>query len=153
MSRLLGIEDLSRNDVLALTALLYSDGVEFNDREINNTLSFYKSFKFEKEFISSEEAIKRCIESTYDAREKFNSFWEYHLWYLRQTEDSYYKELGDIEDHKESVFPVIESNDIEFDGWLLDGWHRFHSYVKYYPEREIPVLKLFSDKDKEDDWW
>ena len=59
MSRLLGIEDLSRNDVLALTALLYSDGVEFNDREINNTLSFYKSFKFEKEFISSENNIKK----------------------------------------------------------------------------------------------
>ena len=153
MNRLLNINNLDKNDILALTALLHGDGVEFNDKEVNNTLNFYKNFKFKKEFISSEEAIKRCIENTREAREKFNSFWEYHLWYLGQTEESYYKELGDIENHKDSVFPVIESNDVEFDGWLLDGWHRFHSYVKYYPEREIPVLKLFSDKDKEDDWW
>ncbi len=154
MSRLLNINNLDKNDILALTALLHGDGVEFNDKEINNTLSFYKNFKFKKEFISSEEAIKRCIENTHhEAREKFNSFWEYHLWYLGQTEKTYYEELGNIENHKDSIFPVIESNDVEFDGWLLDGWHRFHSYVKYYPEREIPVLKLFSGKDKEDDWW
>ena len=154
MSRLLNINNLDKNDILALTALLHGDGVEFNNKEINNTLSFYKNFKFKKEFISSEEAIKRCIENTHhEAREKFNSFWEYHLWYLGQTEKTYYEELGNIENHKDSIFPVIESNDVEFDGWLLDGWHRFHSYVKYYPEREIPVLKLFSGKDKEDDWW
>ncbi len=153
MSTSLRISNLDKRDILALTALLHGDGVEFNDKEIKNTLNFYKNFKFKKEVISSEEAIKRCLEFTRDAREKFSSFWEYHLWYLGQTKETYYEELGNIENHEDSVFPLIESNDVDFDGWLLDGWHRFHSYVKYYPEREIPVLKLFSDKNKEDDWW
>lgn len=46
----------------------------------------------------------------------YANFDEYHKWYI---------EGGDIPQH-ESLWPIILSGDAEI---ILDGWHRFHSYV------------------------
>lgn len=47
----------------------------------------------------------------------YKTFEEYHKWYM---------DGGDIPSHKD-VWAVILSSDDEI---ILDGWHRFHSYVE-----------------------
>lgn len=81
---------------------------------------------FTMEIIHIEEAKKRCMEFPFDAGD-FKSFNEYHEWYSAG---------GDVPDHGDSMYPVIEGG---VDEWLDDGWHSFHSYVKKRV-KEIPVL-------------
>lgn len=98
--------------------------------KVEDISDFYKNKNFEIEEISVSEAKRRCFKiNNYG----FSSFDDYHEDYIK---------AGDVIDHKESVYPVIESSDIRDEEWLFDGWHRFHSYVKHYPNRKIPVLKI-----------
>lgn len=84
-------------------------------------------FEYRVEMVRMDEAKRRCMSFPFDAGE-FDSFEEYHEWYIGCH----------VEDHGDSVFPVIEWNQ---DEWLYDGWHRFHSYVRR-GFNEIPVLTL-----------
>lgn len=90
--------------------------------------AFYKDELFTFEMIDIEEAKRRCMQFPFDAGD-FYSFEEYHQWYI---------EGGDIPDHGDSIYPVIEGGHNE---WLDDGWHRFHSYVKKGFQK-IPVLSF-----------
>lgn len=67
--------------------------------------------------ISIEQAKILCMEKSPDLMEDFSTFDEYHAQY-RSHDDT---------DHGDSKYPCIVSN--TEDEWLLDGWHRFHSYV------------------------
>jgi hypothetical protein len=61
----------------------------------------------------------------------FNTFDEYHKWY------------GDEQtNHGDSVLPIIIDYDDE--ELIIDGWHRFHSYVRK-GLNEIPVLGIYRD--------
>jgi len=61
----------------------------------------------------------------------FNTFDEYHKWY------------GDEQtDHGDSVLPIIIDYDDE--ELIIDGWHRFHSYVRKGLNK-IPVLGIYRD--------
>ena len=71
------------------------------------------------------------IENEVAKRLEWDSFEDYHKWY------------GDEEtDHGDSVLPVI----IDFDDeeLIVDGWHRFHSYVRKGLTK-IPVLGVYKD--------
>lgn len=60
-----------------------------------------------------------------------------------QTFDEYHKWYGDIDtDHGDSVLPVvIDFNDEEF---IIDGWHRFHSYVRKGLDM-VPLVGIYKD--------
>jgi hypothetical protein len=61
----------------------------------------------------------------------FNTFDEYHKWY------------GDEQtNHGDSVLPIIIDYDDE--ELIIDGWHRFHSYVRKGLNK-IPVLGIYRD--------
>ena len=93
---------------------------------MENVEDFYKNTLFSLEEITPEEAGRRCMEGyTYG----YKTFEEYHQAYT----------LIPVPDHGDSVYPVIDGG---MEEWLDDGWHRFHSYIKYYPERMIPVLTI-----------
>lgn len=90
---------------------------------------YYKEFTFNLEFIDIEKAKVRCMDKSEDLW-GCKTFEEYHQMYV---------EGADIPNHGKSIYPVIESNDS--DDWLLDGWHRFHSYVMY-GHKTVPVLSF-----------
>lgn len=95
--------------------------------------NFYKDNLFSLEIISIEEAKRRCITQSEDWYAE-ESFEEYHKAYVGNGKD--------IPNHGDSVYPVIEGG---FGEWLDDGWHRFHSYVKY-GHKEVPVLKIIKEE-------
>lgn len=106
----------------ALLALRYMDCESMQEVE-----DLYQGFVFELEWIPVEEAKKRCMEQSED------------LWGCKTFDDYHqaYLDGGDIPNHGDSMYPVIEGG---MDEWLDDGWHRFHSYV-LYGKKEIPVLR------------
>lgn len=69
--------------------------------------------------LSLEAAIHHVWDNSPSLQEEYASFEEYHKWYV---------DGGDIPDHTSSDWPVLSSPDGS--EALLDGWHRFHSYVK-----------------------
>lgn len=84
--------------------------------------------------IETETVIERVMASG-DHVDDFDGDWEtYHEWYLSR---------GNVPDHGTSRWPVIEAT-IEArnadEGYLDDGWHRFHSYV-HAGDTHIPVLR------------
>jgi len=107
---------------------VYRNEVESNTMEEVEKL--YQGRTFTLEFISMEEAKKRCMEQFADWGWECQTFDDYHRIYVGDG--------SDIPNHGDSMYPVIESGDEE---WLEDGWHRFHSYVKY-DKKEVPVLRI-----------
>ena len=63
----------------------------------------------------------------------FDSFQEYHEWY------------GDNTDHGDSIFPIIIEPDCG--EYIVDGWHRFHSYVRKGIDK-IPYVEYISQRIK-----
>jgi len=73
----------------------------------------------------------KLIEDEVTERLEWDSFENYHKWY------------GDEQtDHGDSVLPII----IDFDDeeLIIDGWHRFHSYVRKGLNK-VPVLGFYQD--------
>ena len=73
----------------------------------------------------------KLIEDEVTERLEWDSFENYHKWY------------GDEQtDHGDSVLPII----IDFDDeeLIIDGWHRFHSYVRKGLNK-VPVLGIYRD--------
>lgn len=70
--------------------------------------------------------LKEAIEKAF--KEKWSTFEKYHKWYMS---------FGDIIYH-DIVWAIIINDDKEI---ILDGWHRFHSYVELNLE-VIPVVYL-----------
>ena len=73
----------------------------------------------------------KLIEDEVTKRLEWDSFENYHKWY------------GDEQtDHGDSVLPII----IDFDDeeLIVDGWHRFHSYVRKGLNK-VPVLGIYRD--------
>ena len=102
--------------------------VEYMYMDLEEVRVYFEKHRFTEEWISIEEAINRCMTLSADL-EVYESFADYH--------ESYFS-VGDVPNHGDSMYPVIEGGDWE---WLLDGWHRFHSYVRY-GKTEIPVLRI-----------
>lgn len=80
-----------------------------------------------KEYYSGEVPIE-LIKDEVAKRLGWENFEDYHKWY--GDEQTY---------HGDSVLPII----IDFDDeeMIIDGWHRFHSYVRK-GLRQIPVLGI-----------
>lgn len=75
-------------------------------------------------------AIKLCVSCTPDLKQDFITFENYHYWY---------KKNFNLPSYNDSLWPcIIEEGE---DGWLSDGWIRFHSYVDK-GEEFIPVLHI-----------
>ena len=104
---------------------------ELADEGRNGLKSYWLSFLEESEFMEKanlcqfrlewvpmEEAKRKCMEETPDLQDSYPSFESYHQQYLKGEEPV---------DHGDSVWACLYDGD---DEWLLDGWHRFHSYVR-----------------------
>lgn len=101
--------------------------------EMKDLKNFYDSNRvtFTIEDISLEEAKARW-------KKHHNNDWS---WDCKDFDEYHRIYVGDgshIPNHGNSMYPVIEGGD---DEWLDDGWHRFHSYIKY-GKRTIPVLSF-----------
>ena len=102
-----------------------------NDDDIKDLIDDeLKTIKKRKVYYYGNVPIK-LIEDEVTQRLGWNNFEDYHKWY------------GDEEtDHGDSVLPIIiDFNDEEL---IIDGWHRFHSYVRKGLTK-IPVLGIYSD--------
>lgn len=94
---------------------------------------YYNDVKYALEWITVEEAKKRCM-SFAELKENYKNFEEYHEQYLRN---------GDVPCHEEQ-YPVFENVEDDYE-WLIDGWHRFHSYVRD-GFASIPVMRILISK-------
>ena len=73
----------------------------------------------------------KLIQDEVIKRLDWDSFENYHKWYGDENTD-----------HGDSVLPII----IDFDDeeLIVDGWHRFHSYVRKGLD-QIPVVGIYRD--------
>lgn len=91
--------------------------------------------EYQIEHVPTDEVKRRVMQHSPYLREEHGSFENYHRWYLTG---------GDVPDHGASRWPVIEADaDDEDGGYLYDGWHRLHSYVRA-GDTHIPVLRARS---------
>jgi len=106
-----------------------NEGVGNNDEMINELLDELTKSEKRKVFYYGEVPIDLIKDEVKD-RMGYKTFDEYHKWY------------GDDTDHGDSVLPVI----IDFDDeeLIIDGWHRFHSYVRKGLDN-VPVLGIYID--------
>ena len=65
------------------------------------------------------DAIKMVWDNSSELQEDYSNFNEYHQDYING---------GDIPNHTNNDWPILFSPD-GFEA-ILDGWHRFHSYIK-----------------------
>ena len=73
---------------------------------------------YELQTLNAEDAKAFVWENTPDLHDEYDSFEEYHSSYVAG---------GDIPEHPDSSWPVLAMPSCE--EALVDGWHRFHSYV------------------------
>jgi hypothetical protein len=106
-----------------------NEGVGNDDEIINVLLDELTSKEKRKVFYYGEVPIDLIKDEVKD-RLGYKTFDEYHKWY------------GDDTDHGDSVIPII----IDFDDeeLIIDGWHRFHSYVRKGLDK-VPVLGIYRD--------
>lgn len=84
------------------------------------------------EYVSVDEMKQRVMADDPDLARQYGDFEGYHRWYLS---------AGPVPDHGSSRWPVIEKHpDDETEGYLDDGWHRFHSYIRA-GDTHIPLLR------------
>lgn len=93
--------------------------------------AFYRNRLFSIEIITVEEAKRRCMENSEGLDYYKGDFEAHHREYVGDGSDIPY--------HGDSVYPLISSCDPY--EWIIDGWHRFHSYVKYGIQ-DIPILTI-----------
>lgn len=74
--------------------------------------------------------VIRAVMSFTEFSEKFQSFDEYHAWYLNLTTVPEYS--------CKNRWPCIASDDKN--EFIFDGWHRMHSYIRSGHET-IPILQ------------
>ena len=81
---------------------------------------------------TSHYAKKLCMEMTPYLKSDFKKFDTYHKWFKKSV---------NLPNYKDSAWPclVVEGDD----GWLSDGWMRFHSYV----EKELDYIPVLYMKD------
>ena len=102
-----------------------------NDMEIKDLIDDELQTSFKRKMYYYGAVPIKLIEDEVTERLGWDSFENYHKWY------------GDEEtDHGDSVLPII----IDFDDeeLIIDGWHRFHSYVRKGLTK-IPVLGVYVD--------
>jgi hypothetical protein len=105
------------------------EGIGNNDKKIDELLDQLTPGEKRKVFYYGEVPIE-LIKEEVRKRLGYKTFDEYHKWY------------GDDTDHGDSVLPIIiDFGDEEL---IIDGWHRFHSYVKKGLDK-IPVLGIYRD--------
>lgn len=90
-------------------------------------IKYYGNVEFSVGEVRTEDIINSVMQDE-DIASSFNSWSDYHEWYLS----------GEMPEHsKEKRWPIfLSSDDYET---ILDGWHRFHSYVKNKDE-SIPII-------------
>ena len=127
--------DNVENSDIEWTDLGHVDWVKDTDKVqiwIDDFSNVHADTEFRFGIISIEDIIEKimpCI--TVD--HQFDNFKEYHEWY----------QAGKNTDHGDSVFPIVLSEGVCFDGmseYLIDGWHRFHSYV-HKGLKKIPFVE------------
>jgi hypothetical protein len=102
-----------------------------NDDEIKELIDDILHTKFKNKMFYFGIVPIDLIKDEVTKRLEYNTFDEYHKWY------------GDEQtDHGDSVLPIIIDYDDE--ELIVDGWHRFHSYVRK-GLTEIPVLGIYRD--------
>jgi len=110
---------------------------KFIDEQIRIWIEDYKKVYADREFrigiIRIEEVIEKIMPRV-TADTGYETFEEYHKWVYDGT------------DHGDSVYPIVTSETIYFDGlkeYIEDGWHRFHSYV-HKGMKKIPFVEYLS---------
>lgn len=88
--------------------------------------------QWQMEHVPVDEMKKRVMADDPDLGHQHGDFEGYHRWYLS---------AGPVPEHGASRWPVIEKDPRdETEGYLDDGWHRFHSYVRA-GDTHIPLLR------------
>lgn len=86
----------------------------------NLTKEDIKKYTFEYGRIPTPVIIELIQKNHPEIPDDFNSFEEYHAWYISQ---------GDTPNHN-TAWAVIIANGINDSEILEDGWHRLHSYIR-----------------------
>ena len=102
-----------------------------NDEDIKELITDELKTKFKYKSFYIGDVPRDLIKEEVTKRLDWDNFEDYHKWY------------GDKKtDHGDSILPII----IDFDDeeFIIDGWHRFHSYVRKGLNK-IPVLGIYRD--------
>ena len=99
----------------------FDDLIKLSDSEVRKAISLADSLWGDQNFslktLTTEDAKLYIVSNSPDLRDDFSSFDDHHSHYLCE----------DNPNHKMNDWPVLAQPSVG--EALLDGWHRFHSYV------------------------